>query len=145
MPGSMKSALRFWRPCGNRYHRMPHDILLNKGQIDDPLNLANPTKQDSTVFNIQRACEAAIDLAMHFVAQRNLGIPQTSREAFTLLQTAGILSEDTSKQMRAMVGFRNIAVHNYQDLEIEVLQAIIQQHLGDFERFLKECGSVARL
>jgi len=47
--------------------------------------------------------------------------------------------------MRAMVGFRNIAVHNYQDLEIEVLQAIIQQHLGDFERFLKECGSVAQL
>jgi uncharacterized protein YutE (UPF0331/DUF86 family) len=154
----MKSALRFWRPCGNRYHRMPDDILLNKGQIirrclarvqeehgDDPLNLANPTKQDSIVINIQRACEAAIDLAMHFVAQRNLGIPQTSREAFTLLQTAGILSEDTSKQMRAMVGFRNIAVHNRQDLEIEVLQAIIQQHLGDFERFLKECGRVAQL
>jgi uncharacterized protein YutE (UPF0331/DUF86 family) len=150
----MKSVLRSSRPCGNRYLRMPDDILLNKGQIirrclarvreeygDNPANLVNPTKQDSIVINIQRACEAAIDLAMHFVAQQNLGIPQTSREAFTLLQTAGILTEGTSKQMRAMVGFRNIAVHNYQTLEIEVLQAIIQQHLGDFDRFLEECGN----
>ena len=39
-----------------------------------------------------------------------------------------------------MVGFRNIAVHNYQDLEIEVLQAIIQKHLGDFVQFLEECA-----
>jgi len=133
---------------------MPDDILLNKGQIirrclarvleeygGNPANLTNPTKQDSIVINIQRACEAAIDLAMHFVAQRNLGIPQTSRDAFTLLQTAGFLTEGTSKQMRAMVGFRNIAVHNYQNLEIQVLQAIILQHLSDFDRFLEECES----
>ncbi|HLQ76779.1 MAG TPA: DUF86 domain-containing protein [Terriglobia bacterium] len=133
---------------------MPDDILLNKGQIirrclarvreeygDNPANLANPTKQDSIVINIQRACEAAIDLAMHFVALQSLGIPQTSRDAFTLLETAGILSAGTSKQMRAMVGFRNIAIHNYQDLAIEVLQAIIQHHLPDFDRFLEECSN----
>jgi uncharacterized protein YutE (UPF0331/DUF86 family) len=133
---------------------MPDDIFLNKGEIirrclagvreeygDNPANLTNPTKQDSIVINIQRACEAAIDLAMHFVALRNLGIPQTSREAFTLLQTAGFLTESTAKQMRAMVGFRNIAIHNYQNLEIEVLRAIIQKHMGDFDQFLEECGN----
>ena len=132
---------------------MPDDILLNKGQIirrcmarvheeyaGDAANLENPTKQDSIVINVQRACEAAIDLAMHFVAQRNLGIPQTSRQAFTFLETAGILTPSTAKQMRAMVGFRNIAVHNYQELEIEVLQHIVEQRLSDFDRFLEECS-----
>jgi uncharacterized protein YutE (UPF0331/DUF86 family) len=131
---------------------MPDDILLNKGQIirrcltrvreeysANPANLSNLTKQDSIVVNIQRACEAAIDLAMHFVAKKNLGIPQTSREAFALLETAGILTEDTAKQMRSMVGFRNIAVHNYQELGIEVLQAVIEKHLDDFIRFLEQC------
>jgi uncharacterized protein YutE (UPF0331/DUF86 family) len=48
----------------------------------------NLTKQEqhSIVVNIQRACEAAIDLVMHFVAERNLGVPQTSRDAFVLLE-----------------------------------------------------------
>jgi uncharacterized protein YutE (UPF0331/DUF86 family) len=38
-----------------------------------------------------------------------------------------------------MVGFRNIAVHNYQELGIEVLQAVIEKHLDDFIRFLEQC------
>ena len=131
---------------------MPDDILLNKGQIirrcitrvheeylGDPANLENPTKQDSIVINIQRACEAAIDLAMHLVARRSLGIPQTSRDAFDLLEKAALLSPETARHMRAMVGFRNIAVHNYQDLNLEVLRQVIELHLSDFELFLKEC------
>lgn len=45
-------------------------------------NLRNYTKQDSIILNIQRACEASIDLAMHIVALKGLGIPQNSRDAF---------------------------------------------------------------
>ena len=41
--------------------------------------------------------------------------------------------------MRAMVGFRNIAVHNYQDLSLDVLKKVIEQHLSDFDLFLEEC------
>jgi hypothetical protein len=48
----------------------------------DPANLyENITKQDSIILNIQRACETAIDLAMHEIRLRRLGIPQDSREA----------------------------------------------------------------
>ena len=131
---------------------MPDDVLLNKGQIirrciarvheeylGNPDNLENLTKQDSIVINVQRACEAAIDLAMHLVARRNLGIPQTSRDAFTLLENGGVLSPETAKRMRAMVGFRNIAIHNYQELDTSILQQIIERHLNDFEEFFKEC------
>jgi uncharacterized protein YutE (UPF0331/DUF86 family) len=132
---------------------MPDDILLNKGQIikrciarvreeyaGNPFNLRDLTKQDSIVINVLRACEAAIDLAMHLVAERNLGAPQASREAFSLLETAEILTPDTARLMRAMVGFRNIAIHNYQALELSVIQAIIDRHLSDFDRFLNECA-----
>ncbi|MEO7297091.1 MAG: DUF86 domain-containing protein [Verrucomicrobiota bacterium] len=131
---------------------MPDDILLNKSQIirrclarvteeyaNESANLEQPTRQDSIIINLQRACESAIDLAMHLVAQRNLGLPQTSRDAFTFLEKAGILTEQTAQQMRAMVGFRNIAVHNYQELQLVVLQKIVEEHLIDFETFLLEC------
>jgi uncharacterized protein YutE (UPF0331/DUF86 family) len=131
---------------------MIDDVLLNKAQIirrciarvheeylNDPANLENLTKQDSIALNLQRACEAAIDLAMHLVAQRNLGVPQTSREAFTLLENNNLLTPNTARRMRAMVGFRNIAIHEYQALDTSILQQIIDHHLTDFDQFLKEC------
>lgn len=62
--------------------------------------MANQTKQDAIILNLQRACEAAIDLAMYVVNQRRLGTPQESRDAFALLQTAGILPADLATRMQ---------------------------------------------
>jgi uncharacterized protein YutE (UPF0331/DUF86 family) len=45
---------------------------------NNPDHLENYTKQDSIVLNLQRACEASIDLAMHIVADKKLGLPQKS-------------------------------------------------------------------
>ena len=89
-------------------------------------------------MNILRACEAAIDLAMHRVALGRLGIPQTSRDAFELLAQNAIISQAGATAMKHMVGFRNIAVHNYQNIQTPVLHAILKKHLADFETFLKE-------
>lgn len=93
------------------------------------------TRQDSIVLNLQRACEASIDLAMHVSRKHRLGLPQDARDGFTLLQNAGLISGDIANQMRAMVGFRNVAVHQYQQLSIPVLRSILDHHLGDFTAF----------
>lgn len=96
---------------------------------------ASLTRQDSIVLNLQRACEAAIDLAMHMVRVRALGLPQESREAFVLLQQAGLIDDPLSKRMQAMVGFRNIAVHAYQKLNLPILKSILDARLDDFKAF----------
>ena len=127
---------------------MPNDVVLNKAQIierclrrvqeeygGDPENLKNFTKQDSVILNIQRACEAVMDLAMHIVAERRLGLPQNSRDAFQLLSANGIIEPELSCRLQAMVGFRNIAVHDYQNLNLAVLQTIIDKHLVDLKSF----------
>lgn len=93
------------------------------------------TRQDSIVLNLQRACESAIDLAMHMVRKRRLGLPQDSREAFTLLEKDGFISPEVALHMRAMVGFRNIAVHQYRELSMPVLRAILDDRLEDFTHF----------
>ncbi len=49
-----------------------------------------------------------------------------------------IITNDTCRQMQGMVGFRNIAVHDYQNLNIEIVVAIVEKHLGDFEGFIRE-------
>jgi uncharacterized protein YutE (UPF0331/DUF86 family) len=72
---------------------------------------------------------------MYVVNQRCLGVPQESRDAFTLLQTAGILLPDLATRMQKMVGFRNIAVHEYTRLNLDVVHAIITKQLEDFRTF----------
>ena len=124
------------------------DVVLNKLQTirrclertdaeyaGEPLNLENITRQDAVILNVQRACEACISLAMHIVSRRNLGIPQNCREAFAMLSQAGIIGDDLAQRLKAMVGFRNIAIHDYQSLNVKILQTIIEKNLGDFREF----------
>lgn len=127
---------------------MVDDVLINKSEIikrcikrvhvvydDNYKNLQDYTKQDSIILNIQRLCEAAIDIAMHVIAEFELGVPQSSREAFTILNKEGIIDNDLSGKLKAMVGFRNIAVHDYQKLNLEIVKSIIEKNLDDIKKF----------
>ena len=128
---------------------MADDVILNKAAsierclrriteefAGDRQNLAaNQTKQDAIVLNLQRACETAIDLAMYVISQRRLGLPQESRDAFALLQTADILPSELAGRMQRMVGFRNVAVHEYTRLNLDIVLTIITKHLDDFRTF----------
>ena len=96
-----------------------------------PSNLENYTKQDSIILNLQRICEAILDLGLHYIKIKKLEIPQTSKQIFEVLEKNGVIDKKTSVNMQGMVGFRNIAVHDYQSLNIEILQKIIEKHLGD--------------
>ncbi len=128
---------------------MADDVILNKAASierclrrieeeyagNDQNLVENQTKQDAIVLNIQRACETAIDLAMYVVSQGKLGVPQDSRDAFALLQTAGLLTPDLAARMQRMVGFRNVAIHEYTRLNLEVVHCIITKQLDDFRTF----------
>lgn len=98
--------------------------------------------QDAVVLNLQRACEQAIDAASRVVSVRGLGIPGDSAEAFTLLERAGLLTDATAARMRSMVGFRNVAVHQYQQLDVAILRSVVERHLGDFDALCRELSSV---
>jgi uncharacterized protein YutE (UPF0331/DUF86 family) len=137
---------------------MVDDILLNKvATIENCLKRISEeynghenelethyTRQDSVILNLQRTCEATIDLALHMVRIKGLGLPQESRDAFRMLETAGLLSAELSIRMQAMVGFRNIAVHAYQKLNLVVVRAIIEQHLEEFRLFAKVMINLAK-
>ena len=98
---------------------------------------ARQTKQDAIILNLQRACEAAIDLAMHLVSTHRLGVPQDSREAFDLLAQRAIIDAALAEKLRRMVGFRNIAVHDYLRLSLPIVEAIIANGVADLLAFSK--------
>lgn len=130
---------------------MADDVLVNKAAAieravartreeygsDDANLTANQTRQDAIILNLQRACESSIDAAMHLVRVHRLGVPQETREAFDLLERAGRLDPSLAVRLRKMVGFRNVAVHDYQKLSLDVVRSIIHERLGDFLEFTR--------
>jgi uncharacterized protein YutE (UPF0331/DUF86 family) len=128
---------------------MPDDVVLNKAASlercikriravygENDANLyKNLTAQESILLNLQRACEVAIDLAMHVVRKRRLGVPQDSRDAFKILQDHGLLDKESAESMKRMVGFRNIAIHEYDALNLDIVRTIITQRLDEILGF----------
>lgn len=123
---------------------MKDDIIINKIETikrcikrveeeyaNTPSNLENYTKQDSIILNLQRLCEATLDLGLHYIKIKKLQIPQTSKQIFEVLEKNGVIDKKISANMQGMVGFRNIAIHDYKSLNIDILQKIIEKHLGD--------------
>lgn len=126
------------------------DIVINKSQsiqrcvkrARDEYRLAGEnfatdyTRQDAAMLNVVRGCELAIDLANHVLRKRRLGIPTVTREAFELLRDAGIISSDLCTSMLGMVGFRNVVVHQYQRIDIEIVRRVIERDLDDLLAFV---------
>jgi uncharacterized protein YutE (UPF0331/DUF86 family) len=93
------------------------------------------TRQDAAILNITRASEQAIDLANHLIKIHKMGIPTSSRESFDLLERQGVIPNDLAARLRKMIGFRNTAVHQYQQLNIDIVIEIIQSGLDDLVAF----------
>ncbi len=94
-------------------------------------------RQDAIILNLQRACELSIDLANHLVKKQGLGVPKDSQSSFVLLAEAEVLSNTVSKQLRKMVAFRNIAVHQYKELDLTIVSQIVEEQLDVFVHFVQ--------
>jgi len=130
----------------------PDNIILNKAAIiERSLNrmkeeysynpqLDNYTHVDAMILNIERACQASIDLAQHLVAENHAGMPQTSADAFILLEKAKIISKDITKAMIKMTGFRNIVIHENQEIDMNILREIAENEYKSLIEFCRELG-----
>ena len=130
---------------------MADDVLVNKAAtiercvarareeyFSDPASFASSfTRQDAAILNIQRACEAALDMGQHLIRRDRLGVPQSARDVFSLLAQAGRIEPFLAHGLQRMVGFRNIAVHDYKALQLPITVAIIEKHLDEFLQYSK--------
>lgn len=128
---------------------MSDDIVLAKAQtiercmarareeLASSLDFATDlTRQDAAILNIQRACEASVDIAFRLVRLKGLGAPATNRDAFDLLAGASLIERDLADALKRMVGFRNVAVHRYTDLQVAVVERVIRFGLDDLAAFV---------
>jgi uncharacterized protein YutE (UPF0331/DUF86 family) len=96
---------------------------------------------DLVIVNLQRATQATIDLAAHVTSAEGYGLADTIAGEFTLLEKNAVIDAELAERMRKMVGFRNIAVHDYQTIDPTIVEAIVTRHLGDLRRFAARIAS----
>lgn len=122
----------------NKYETIERCIKrITEEYQDNPDNLEDYRKEDMIVLILQRACEATTDLAMYVVSTRKLGLPQTKKDAFQILEKNKIINKKMSLNLQNMIGFRNIAIHAYKELNHDILIDVIENPLSDLVDFAR--------
>ena len=69
--------------------------------------------QDIVSLNLSRAVQLCVDIGAHLISGLNVAPPDTMGQTFDILAESGLLTAELAHNLKKSVGFRNIAVHNY--------------------------------
>jgi uncharacterized protein YutE (UPF0331/DUF86 family) len=75
---------------------------------------------------LELAAQCAIDAALDLISKRGLGAPQTYRDAFTVLATAGLIDRQLLTELQSWAGMRNVLVHMYTKLDLDRVHAALK-------------------
>lgn len=81
--------------------------------------------------------QLTVDIGAHLVSGMEMPAPDTMGQTFDRLHSAGILPADLAENLKKAVGFRNIAVHNYESIDWNIVHSIIRNRLADFREFAR--------
>lgn len=101
--------------------------------------------QDIILHNLRLAVQGCIDIGAHVIADQGWGVAGSINETFYILRDRGVISIDLMEKMVSMAGFRNILVHEYEDVNLEIVHNIVEHHLKDIEAFLMTIAERFRL
>lgn len=96
---------------------------------------SDPDLQDIVVLNLTRALQLCVDIGTHLISGMDTPPPSTMGQTFDLLAEIGVINTELAIRMKKAVGFRNIAVHNYEAINWQIVHAIATSHLNDFKDF----------
>ena len=94
-------------------------------------------KQDIVSLNLSRAVQLTVDMGAHLLSQQHSVSPSSMGQTFELLAQRGLLDPQLAERLKKSVGFRNIAVHNYNKINWAIVHSIVKNHVGDFSEFAR--------
>ena len=125
----IEQKLESLRSCVQRVQdKCPASAEILAGDVDS---------QDILALNLSRAVQLCVDIGAHFIASQSVPPPATMGQTFDALAEIGIVGPELAVRMKNAVGFRNIAVHNYEAINWHIVYAIATRHLSDFKAFAR--------
>ncbi len=98
---------------------------------------ADRDKKNMILHALLVSIQASIDIANHIIASEKLPRPSTYRESFEILADAKFLSSNLAKQLADLAGFRNVLIHIYWRLDIELVYNILQNDLDSIIEYIQ--------
>ena len=95
----------------------------------------DPDIQDIIILNLERAVQQCVDLGLHILSTSNERSPLSMAQTFEKLGNSGFITQTLADRLSRAVGFRNIAVHEYESLSWPIVFSIVQKGLTDFRLF----------
>lgn len=109
----------------------------SKCPADAEILATDPDLQDIVTLNLSRAVQISVDIGAHLIAGMDVPPPDTMGQTFDLLAQQGVLRHELATSLKKAVGFRNIAIHNYERINWLIVHNIVKYHLADFVEFAK--------
>lgn len=97
----------------------------------------DPDAQDVITLNLTRAVQLCVDIGTHLVTASEQPAPDTMGQTFDVLVKMAVINPEIALRMKKAVGFRNIAIHNYEAIDWQVTHLIATRHLEDFTEFVR--------
>jgi uncharacterized protein YutE (UPF0331/DUF86 family) len=95
---------------------------------------SDPNERWAVERGLHLCAQNSLDIAIHIVASQGRDVPDYT-SAIDELGRLGVLPREFVSQFRSVAGFRNVLVHGYLDVDLELLHLLLNERLGDFETF----------
>ena len=122
---------------------------IKRVELKTPANvqqlIEDPDIQDILVLNLTRAVQLCVDIGSHVISESEESAPGTMGEVFSILLNLDAITQPTCLSLQKAVGFRNVAIHNYDAINWQIVFAICNNFLEDFRRFTKEISDFSSL
>jgi uncharacterized protein YutE (UPF0331/DUF86 family) len=102
------------------------------------LLVENYDLQDIIVLNLERSVQLCVDIGLHIISDLEVPAPESMTNTFEILARAECLDSAVAERMMKAVGFRNTAVHAYQEIDWQIVYRIITEHIDDFRDFARQ-------
>ncbi|MCX7086390.1 MAG: DUF86 domain-containing protein [Methylococcales bacterium] len=112
---------------------------------DPSILISDIDLQDIISLNLSRAVQLCVDIGAHLISCMDLPPPNTMGQTFDQLEQSGLISDSLATNLKKAIGFRNIAVHNYDAINWQIVYSIITNHLLDFTEFAKVASNLEKL
>jgi len=95
--------------------------------------VTEPERYGSAERFLQLSIEVINDMASHVVADNELGTVTVSSDIPRLFQSSGYITDELCAKWIRLIGFRNILVHDYLEVNRSIVHEVLRESLNDIK------------
>ena len=96
--------------------------------------------QDMVLYNLQLTIQACIDIGVHIITDEGWGTPGSFSDVFYKLEEREVINRELNEQLVRMVGFRNRIIHDYEEIDLNIVYEVWQYGIKDIESYILQVG-----